>query len=98
GFISTDKWMQTVEPNIYAIGDIVAGMPQLAHAGSMQGMVAVAKFGGKLAKPVKRNLVPAATYCEPQIASVGLTEAAAKAQGLSIKVRKFPFTANSKAS
>jgi len=98
GFISTDEWMQTVEPNIYAIGDIVAGMPQLAHAGSMQGMVAVAKIGGKFAKPVKRNLVPAATYCEPQIASVGLTEAAAKAQGLNIKVGKFPFTANSKAS
>jgi len=98
GFIPTNEWMQTVEPNIYAIGDIVAGMPQLAHAGSMQGMVVVAKVAGKFAKPAKRNLVPAATYCEPQIASVGLTEAAAKAQGLQIKVGKFPFTANSKAS
>src|SRR5437764_7965085 len=61
-------------------------------------MVAVAESGGKFAKAVKRNLVPAATYCEPQIASVGFTEAVAKAQGLNIKVGKFPFTANSKAS
>src|SRR5437762_5437096 len=97
-FIPTNEWMQTAEPNIYAIGDIVAGMPQLAHVGSMQGMVVVAKIAGKYAKPVKRNLIPAATYCEPQIASVGLTEAAAKAQGSNIKVGKFPFTANSKAS
>ncbi len=98
GFIPTDEWMQTVEPNIYAIGDIVAGMPQLAHVGAMQGMVVAAKVAGKFAKPVKRNLIPGATYCDPQIASVGLTEAAAKAKGLNIKVGKFPFSANSKAS
>jgi dihydrolipoamide dehydrogenase len=98
GFIPTNEWMQTVEPCIYAIGDIVVGMPQLAHVASMQGMVAVAKIAGKYARPVKRNLIPGCTYCEPQIGSVGLTEAQAKEKGYKVKVGKFPFTANSKAS
>jgi dihydrolipoamide dehydrogenase len=98
GFIKTDKWMQTEEPGVYAIGDIVAGMPQLAHAGSMQGMVAVAKIAGKPARPVRRERIPGATYCEPQIGSVGLTEKQARDAGREVKVGKFPFTANSKAS
>ncbi len=98
GFIKTNEWMQTDEPGVYAIGDIVAGMPQLAHAGSMQGLVAVAKIAGKPARPVSRNRIPSCTYCEPQIGSVGLTEAAAKERGGEIKVGKFPFSANSKAS
>jgi len=98
GFISINEWMQTVEPCIYAIGDIIAGMPQLAHVAAMQGMVAVAKIAGKYARPVKRNLIPGCTYCEPQIGSVGLTEAQAREKGYKVKVGKFPFTANSKAS
>jgi len=98
GFISPNEWMQTDEPCIYAIGDIVLGMPQLAHVAAMQGMVAVAKIAGKYARPVKRNLIPGATYCEPQIGSVGLTEAQAREKGYKVKVGKFPFTANSKAS
>jgi dihydrolipoamide dehydrogenase len=98
GFIPTNEWMQTVEPCIYAIGDIVMGMPQLAHVAAMQGMVAVAKIAGKYARPVKRNLIPGATYCEPQIGSVGLTEAQAREKGYKVKIGKFPFTANSKAS
>ena len=98
GFISTNEWMQTVEPCIYAIGDIIAGMPQLAHVAAMHGMVAVAKIAGKYARPVKRNLIPGCTYCEPQIGSVGLTEAQAKEKDYKVKVGKFPFTANSKAS
>jgi dihydrolipoamide dehydrogenase len=98
GFIKTNEWMETAEPGIYAVGDIVAGMPQLAHVGAMQGMVAVARIAGKPAKPVVRERIPGATYCEPQIASVGLTEAQAKERGHKIKVGKFPFTANSKAS
>lgn len=98
GFIPTNEWMQTNEPCIYAIGDIVLGMPQLAHVAAMQGMVAVAKIAGKYARPVKRNLIPGATYCEPQIGSVGLTEAQAREKGYKVKVGKFPFTANSKAS
>ena len=98
GFIPTNEWMQTNEPCVYAIGDIVLGMPQLAHVAAMQGMVAVAKIAGKYARPVKRNLIPGATYCEPQIGSVGLTESEAREKGYKVKIGKFPFTANSKAS
>jgi dihydrolipoamide dehydrogenase len=83
---------------VYAIGDIVAGLPQLAHVGAMAGMVVAAKIAGKYARPVRRDRIPACTYCEPQIGSVGLTEAAAKEKGYTVKVGKFPFTANSKAS
>jgi dihydrolipoamide dehydrogenase len=90
--------MQTAEPGIYAIGDIVAGMPQLAHAASAEGMVAVAKMAGKPATPIKRERIPGATYTEPGIGSVGLTEAQAKAKGYDVKVGKFPFVANSKAT
>ncbi|MDR5726712.1 MAG: dihydrolipoyl dehydrogenase, partial [Terriglobia bacterium] len=98
GFIKVNEWMQTTEPGVYAIGDIVAGLPQLAHVGAMCGMVVAAKIAGKYARPVRRDRIPACTYCEPQIGSVGLTEAAAKEKGLQVKVGKFPFTANSKAS
>ncbi len=98
GFLETDEYMQTAEPNIYAIGDIVAGMPQLAHTAAMQGIVVAHKLAGKYAKPVRRNRIPGCTYCEPQIGSVGLTEAAAKAAGYEVKIGKFPFSANSKAS
>jgi dihydrolipoamide dehydrogenase len=98
GFIKTDEWMQTGEQGIFAIGDIVAGLPQLAHVAAMAGMVVAAKVAGKHARPVRRDRIPACTYCEPQIGSVGLTEAQAKAQGHDVKVGKFPFSANSKAS
>jgi dihydrolipoamide dehydrogenase len=98
GFVKTNEWMQTGEPGVYAIGDIVAGMPQLAHVGAMQGIVAVARIAGQPARPVQRNRIPNCTYCEPQIGSVGLTEKAAKDAGHAVKVGKFPFTANSKAS
>jgi dihydrolipoamide dehydrogenase len=98
GFIKTNEWMQTEEPGIYAVGDIVAGMPQLAHAGSMEGMVAVAHIAGKPAKPMNAMHVPGATYCHPEIGSVGMTEAKAKENGRKVKIGKFPFTANSRAS
>ena len=98
GFILTDEWMQTAEPGIFAIGDVVAGLPQLAHVGAMAGMVVAAKVAGQYARPVRRDRIPACTYCEPQIGSVGLTEAQAKEKGIEIKVGKFPFSANSKAS
>jgi dihydrolipoamide dehydrogenase len=98
GFLHTDEWMQTAEPHIYAIGDVVAGLPQLAHVGSMAGMVAVAKIAGRPARPLHRNRIPGCTYTEPQIGSVGMTEAQAKESGRQIKVGKFPFTANSKAT
>src|ERR1700722_3784147 len=98
GFIRTDEWMQTREPGIFAIGDIVAGLPQLAHVAAMAGMVVAAKVAGKRANPVRRDRIPACTYCEPQIGSVGLTEAQAKAQGYAVKIARFPFSANPKAS
>jgi dihydrolipoamide dehydrogenase len=98
GFIKVNEWMQTDEPGIYAIGDIVAGLPQLAHVGAMAGMVVAAKIAGKYARPVRRDRIPACTYTEPQIGSVGLTETQAKEKGYTVKVGKFPFSANSKAS
>jgi dihydrolipoamide dehydrogenase len=98
GFIKVNEWMLTEEPGIYAIGDIVAGLPQLAHTGAMAGMVVAAKIAGKYARPIRRDRVPACTYTEPQIGSVGLTETQAKEKGYTVKVGKFPFSANSKAS
>ena len=98
GFVKVNQWQQTAEPGVYAIGDIVAGMPQLAHVATMQGMVAVAHMAGKPATPVNRNRIPGATYTEPGTASVGLTEAQARAQGYKVKVGKFQFAANSKAT
>jgi dihydrolipoamide dehydrogenase len=98
GFVHTDGYMQTDEPGIYAVGDIVAGYPQLAHSGFAEGIVAVAKIAGKPVKPIRKDLIPGATYCEPQIGSVGFTEAQAKEKGYAVKVGKFPFSANSKAS
>jgi dihydrolipoamide dehydrogenase len=98
GFIPVSEYQETAEPGIYAIGDVVAGTPQLAHVASMQGMVAVAKMAGKPATPLNRRRIPGATYTEPGIGSVGLTEAQAKAAGYKVKVGKFPFAGNSKAT
>lgn len=98
GFIKTNGFQQTAEPGIYAIGDVVAGTPQLAHVASAQGMVAVATMAGKPTTPLRRNRIPGATYTEPGIGSVGLTEAQAKAAGHDVKVGKFPFAGNSKAT
>jgi dihydrolipoamide dehydrogenase len=98
GYIHVGPHQETDEPGVYAIGDIVAGMPQFAHAASMEGIVAVGKMAGKDLPPVQRAHVPAATYCEPQIGSIGLTEKAAREAGHAVKIGKFPFLANSKAS
>ena len=98
GFVKTNEWMETAEPGIYAIGDIVLGMPQLAHVGGMEGIVAVSKIAGKEDKPINPLRIPNVTFCHPEIGSVGLTEAKAREQGYSVKVGKFPFTANSRAS
>ncbi len=98
GFITTNEWMETTEPGVYAIGDVVAGLPQLAHVGAMSGLVVAAKLAGKYARPVRRDRIPGCTYCDPQIGSVGLTEKQAKDKGLQVKVGKFPFVGNSKAT
>jgi dihydrolipoamide dehydrogenase len=98
GFVKVDAWQQTGEPGIYAIGDIVAGTPQLAHVATMEGMVAVAHIAGRPTRPINKNRIPGATYTEPGIGSVGMTEAQARAAGRKVKIGKFPFLANSKAS
>ncbi|QNI37004.1 dihydrolipoyl dehydrogenase [Edaphobacter albus] len=98
GFVMTNEWMETTEPGVYAVGDIVGGMPQLAHVGAMAGLVVAARIAGKYAKPINRARIPGCTYCEPQIGSVGLTEAQAKEKGYNVKVGKFPFVGNSKAT
>ncbi|MFZ0201470.1 MAG: dihydrolipoyl dehydrogenase [Candidatus Sulfotelmatobacter sp.] len=98
GFVQVDSWMHTAEPGVYAVGDIVLGSPQLAHVGAMEALVAVAKIAGKPAKPINPEHIPGATYCHPEIGSVGLTEAKAREAGYNVKVGKFPFTANSRAS
>ncbi|MGA2349590.1 MAG: dihydrolipoyl dehydrogenase [Terracidiphilus sp.] len=98
GLIKVNEAQETAEPGIFAIGDIVAGLPQLAHVGAMCGMVAVAKIAGRKFRPVRRDRIPGCTYTEPQIGSVGLTEAQAKEKGYEVKVGKFPFAGNSKAT
>ena len=98
GFVKVDEYMRTAEPGIYAIGDIAMGYPQLAHSGAMEGIVAVTHIAGKPVKPINKLRIPNATYCHPEIGSVGLTEAKAKELGYDVKVGKFPFTANSRAS
>ncbi len=98
GFVKTNEWMQTAEPGVYVIGDIVLGTPQLAHVGAMEGIVAVSKIAGKEDKPINLLRIPNVTFCHPEIGSVGLTEAKAREQGYNVKVGKFPFTANSRAS
>jgi dihydrolipoamide dehydrogenase len=98
GFIPVNEWMETTVPGLYAIGDIVAGLPQLAHVGAMSGVVVASKLAGKYARAVRKDRVPGCTYCDPQIGSVGLTEAQAKDKGYQVKVGKFPFVGNSKAT
>jgi dihydrolipoamide dehydrogenase len=98
GFVHVNEYQQTGEPGLYAIGDIVAGMPQLAHVASMQGIVAVTHIAGRPAKPVRRDRIPTCTYSQPEIGSVGLTEAQARQQGYEVKTGKFSFMANSRAS
>ncbi|MGE5151394.1 MAG: dihydrolipoyl dehydrogenase [Rhodospirillaceae bacterium] len=95
--IVIDQWGFTGEPNVYAIGD-VAGPPWLAHKAMHEGVVVVEKIAGvKGVHPMNTANIPGCTYCQPQVASIGLTEAAAKAKGLQLKVGKFPFIGNGKA-
>jgi dihydrolipoamide dehydrogenase len=97
GHIKINEWCATDEPGVYAIGD-VAGPPWLAHKASHEGVLCVEKIAGvKGVHPLKVENIPGCTYCHPQIASVGLTEAKAKAAGKELKVGRFPFIGNGKA-
>jgi dihydrolipoamide dehydrogenase len=98
GFVNVGPTMETAEKGLYAIGDIVMGMPQLAHAAMMEGIIAVTTIAGKPTHPIVRTRIPNATYCEPQIGSIGLTEKEAVAAGHRVKIGKFPFVGNSKAT
>jgi dihydrolipoamide dehydrogenase len=98
GFVHVDMHMETAEKGLYAIGDIVAGLPQLAHAAMMEGIVAVTHIAGRPTQTIDKTRIPNATYCEPQIGSIGLTEKQARDAGYAVKVGKFPFVGNSKAT
>lgn len=98
GFVKVDDYQRTAEPGLYAIGDVVAGTPQLAHVATAEGLIAIGHIAGKPVRPINRNRIPGCTYTDPGIGSVGLTEAQARAQGFNVKVGKFPFAGNSKAT
>ncbi len=95
--IVVDDFYRTNVDGIYAIGD-VAGGPWLAHKASHEGILCVEKIAGHDVRPIDKNDIPACTYCQPQIASVGYTEEEAKEEGYDVKVGKFPFKANGKAA
>jgi dihydrolipoamide dehydrogenase len=97
GKIKVDDFYQTNVKGVYAIGDIVHG-PALAHVASAEGIVCVEKIAGKNPEPVDYKNIPGCTYTNPEVASVGLTEKAAKEAGYELKVGKFPYTASGKAS
>jgi dihydrolipoamide dehydrogenase len=96
GYIKVDGFMRTNIPGIYAIGDVVP-TPWLAHVASAEGVVAVEHMAGKEARPLNYDQVPGCTYCSPEVASIGLTEAKAGERGYDVAVGKFPFTAVGKA-
>ncbi|MDQ3265638.1 MAG: dihydrolipoyl dehydrogenase [Myxococcota bacterium] len=97
GFIKTDGFQRTTEPNVYAIGDVTP-TPMLAHMASAEGILAVEHMAGKEVKPINYDLTPSATYCYPEVASVGLTEKKAKERGYDVKTGIFPFSAITKAT
>lgn len=96
GHIVTDEYLQTDEKGVYAIGD-VTGAPWLAHKASHEGVICVEKIAGLSVHPMKKKNIPGCTYCHPQVASVGLTEAQAADLGHKVKVGRFPYMANGKA-
>ncbi|HML18514.1 MAG TPA: dihydrolipoyl dehydrogenase [Bryobacteraceae bacterium] len=98
GFVKVDEFQRTGEPGIYAIGDIVGSTPLLAHVATAEGMIAIGHIAGKPVTPINKHRIPNVTYTEPGIGSVGLTEAQARAAGYKVKIGKFPFLANSKAT
>jgi len=97
GKIVVDEYYQTNLPGYYAIGDVVAGQA-LAHVASAEGITCVEKIAGHHPEPIDYNNIPGCTYCSPEIASVGMTEKAAKEAGYELKIGKFPFSASGKAS
>ncbi len=97
GYIEVNDLMQTDVPHIYAIGDVV-NTPWLAHVASAEGILAVEHVAGQEVRPIDYDRIPAVTYCDPEVASVGLTESQAKERGYDVATGKFPFTALAKAA
>ena len=97
GFIKVDEFYRTNVAGYYAIGDVI-GPPQLAHVASHEGIICVEKIAGKEPKPMDYENVPSCVYCQPQVASVGLTEQACQEKGIVVRIGKFPFTASGKAN
>ena len=97
GAVAVNEWQETDEPGLYAIGD-VAGPPLLAHKAMHEGVICVEHIAGlETARPLDRRRIPGCTYCHPQIASVGLTEQAAREAGREVRVGRFPLAGNGKA-
>ncbi|PYS93980.1 MAG: dihydrolipoyl dehydrogenase [Acidobacteria bacterium] len=96
GTVQVDEYCRTGEPNVYAIGDVIP-TPLLAHLASKEGILVMEQIAGQHAQPINLRHVPSCTYCDPEVASVGLTEAAAKKEGYDVRVGKFPFSASGKA-
>ncbi len=97
GFVVSDRYQRTHEPGVWAVGDIVAGTPQLAHVGFAEAIVAVQCMLGERTTPVDYERVPWAIYCHPEVAFAGITEEHARSRGLDIVVKKDPFGGNSRA-
>ncbi|HEV8629648.1 MAG TPA: dihydrolipoyl dehydrogenase [Thermoanaerobaculia bacterium] len=98
GYVKVDGLMRTKVPHIYAIGDVVPNKPWLAHVASAEGILAVEHIAGRAVRPLNYERVPGVTFCDPEVASIGLTEAKAKERGYDVQVGKFPFTALGKAA
>jgi dihydrolipoamide dehydrogenase len=97
GFVVADEYQRTGEPGVFAVGDVVAGTPQLAHVGFAEAIVAVKGMLGEPVVPVDNAKVPWAIYCHPEVAFCGMTEAQAKAAGIDVVTKKDPFGGNSRA-
>ena len=97
GFVIADELMRTAAANVYAVGDVVAGTPQLAHVGFAEAIVAIKTILGETTVPVNYDRVPWAIYTNPEVAFVGLTEVAAKERGYNVVVKKDPFAGNGRA-
>jgi dihydrolipoamide dehydrogenase len=96
GNVQVDEFCRTGEPNVFAIGDVIP-TPWLAHLASKEGILVVEQIAGQKPHPINMRQVPSCTYCDPEVASVGLTEAKAREEGYDVKVGKFPFSASGKA-
>lgn len=96
GYVQVDEWCETSEPGVHAIGDVIP-TPWLAHVASMEGVMVVERIAGQDVRPVPYEETPNCTYCDPEVASVGLTERAAREAGHDVRVGKFPFVASGRA-